>query len=114
VRIESITIAAIGAYNPWIHSHCTLEQAVQIDRRMDPGIIRYRSYFYLPVETRQKFSEERWFPLSVAIERIVRARRALSSPCRKLKPKLRAPRRQMNAKPSGPPACLPAKRSDRA
>jgi hypothetical protein len=43
VRIESITIAAIGAYNPWIHSHCIPEQAVQIDRRMDPGIIRYRS-----------------------------------------------------------------------
>ena len=40
--------------------------------------------------------------------------RALSSPCRKLKPQLRAPRRPMNAKPSGPPACLPAKRSGRA
>jgi protein AaeX len=41
-------------------------------------------------------------------------RRALSAPCRKLKPQRRAPRLQMNAMPSGPPTCLPVLRSGRA
>jgi L-ascorbate metabolism protein UlaG (beta-lactamase superfamily) len=32
-----VAIMPIGAYNPWIHSHCTPEQAVQMANDTRPG-----------------------------------------------------------------------------